>query len=153
MEDIGEVPTPADWLRCMSMETWMAHKSDSAASALKSAQKFGGAAALYLPIHEWFDETLGWIPDARHGAIRHHSEGIQQAVTLFEPVELPNGTAVSVQKIGEHHVQLDLSEVPTAADWLRCMEAEPWMASNVHKRTSMKIDGKWVAPPKRKELT
>lgn len=44
--------------------------------ARNSARKFGGKMEDYLEIHEWFDETKAWIPDMRHRALRHHSEGI-----------------------------------------------------------------------------
>jgi hypothetical protein len=154
MEDLGEIPTAADYLRCMGLEAWMQPHPESdvntVSHATSSAEKFGGSYELYLPVHQWLDATRGWLPDARHRAIRHHSEGIAQAVEIFKPIEIPGGSPVSVAVIAEQHVAEDLGEVPTAADYLRCMQVELWMQVNTHRRTSVKIDGKWVAPPRLK---
>jgi len=94
---------------------------------MSSAKKWGGAWQNYIEIHEWFDETKAWLPDFRHRAIRHHSEGIAEAVVRFEPIELENGKLIPIRWVAEQHVQEDLGRIPTAADWLRCMKPEPWM--------------------------
>lgn len=59
--------------------------------AVSSSRKWGGTPEDYLHVHEWFDATKGWLPDFRHRAIRHHSEGIAQCVELFEPIKLDLG--------------------------------------------------------------
>ena len=41
-----------------------------------SVKKWGGVEADYQPIHDWFDATKECFADARHRAIRHHSQGI-----------------------------------------------------------------------------
>ena len=41
-----------------------------------SAKKFGGIPEDYIHLHEWLDETKGWIGDSLHRMFRHHSEGI-----------------------------------------------------------------------------
>ena len=100
--------------------------------AISSSRKWGGDPELYLPIHEWFDEPKGWIPDFRQRAIRHHSEGIAEAVKLFEPVRVAcdgfsGGRPVPVRWIAEQHVLEDLGAIPTAADWLRELPMRSWM--------------------------
>lgn len=95
--------------------------------AVSSARRWGGRPEDYLAVHEWFDEPKGWIADARQRAIRHHSEGIAEAITLLEPVVLESGRVVPIRWIGEQHVMEDLGQIPTAADWLRRMTLEPWM--------------------------
>jgi hypothetical protein len=125
--------------------------------AVSSARKWGGVPEDYLPVHEWFDETKAWCPDFRHRAIRHHSEGIFEAMKVFGTTvtlstcakcgrirgsELDLATderclgsnphdfmpkLIPVRWIGEQHVQEDLGHIPTAADWLRRLTAEPWM--------------------------
>lgn len=101
--------------------------------AISSSRRWGGDPRQYLPIHEWFDESKGWIPDFRHRAIRHHSEGIAEAVVLFEPilVEIEPGPGrhklIPVRWVGEQHVVEDLGRIPTAADWLRHMQPQAWM--------------------------
>ena len=49
----------------------MAHPNIHAES---SAKKFGGTPEDYIAIHEWFDETKGWIGHSDHRIFRHHSE-------------------------------------------------------------------------------
>jgi hypothetical protein len=42
-------------------------------------------------------------------------------------ITISTGKRIPVRWIGEQHVQEDLGHIPTAADWLRRMTAEPWM--------------------------
>src|SRR5438876_5356026 len=53
--------------------------------AQRSARLYGGVAADYLPIHQWFDESKAHMPDLRHRALRHHSEGIFLCEQIFGP--------------------------------------------------------------------
>jgi len=124
--------------------------------AVSSSHNWGGRPKDYLAIHEWFDETKAWCPDFRHRAIRHHSEGIYECMVRFDttitlstcakcgmgPMGDPHMVTgadpdirphefepklIPVRWIGEQHVQEDLGHIPTAADWLRRLSAEPWM--------------------------
>lgn len=52
---------------------------------------------------------------------------------LFEPIELPGGRLVPIRFPAEQHVLEDLGRIPTAADWLRCLRAEPWMTRNARR--------------------
>ena len=58
----------------------MAHPLRHAES---SARTFGGKAEDYVPIHAWFDESKAYLPDFRHRALRHHSEGIFLCERIF----------------------------------------------------------------------
>lgn len=96
--------------------------------ALSSARKWGGSPDCYMALHEWFDATKAHLGDFRHRALRHHSEGIFLAETLFgRTMTLDTGRVVPVRLIGEQHVREDLGRVPSVADWLRCLRPEPWM--------------------------
>jgi hypothetical protein len=96
--------------------------------ARRSAQLYGGMPEDYLPIHQWFDESKAHMPDLRHRALRHHSEGIFLCESIFGPV-LRNsaGKDVPVRQIGEQHVTDDLGWIPTLKDWLRHLTIQPWM--------------------------
>ena len=97
--------------------------------AVSSAKRWGGEVEDYLPIHSWFDETKKVMPDFRHRALRHHSEGIFMCEQVFG-VYLRNseGRAIPVRWIGEQHVQEDCGGVvPTAQDWLRHLQPQSWM--------------------------
>lgn len=141
--------------------------------AISSARKWGGRPDDYLAVHQWFDETKGWMPDFRHRAIRHHSEGIFEceqkfgaAITLStcakcgnpesdhpwrgsEDVLIPReclefrAKEIPVRWIGEQHVREDLGSIPTAADWLRRLSAEPWM--NRSRRLSRELEQTEIA--------
>ena len=95
--------------------------------AVSSSRKWGGEPADYLAVHRWFDESKGYLADARHRSIRHHSEGIAECITVFGPIVLESGKVIPIRWVGEQHVLEDLGHIPTAADWLRCMTLEPWM--------------------------
>ena len=96
--------------------------------ALSSARRYGGSVEDYLEVHAWFDESKAFVPDFRHRALRHHAEGIFLCERLFG-ASLTNsvGRIVPVRYLGEQHVKEDLGRIPTASDWLRCLQPEPWM--------------------------
>lgn len=98
--------------------------------AESSARQLGGKAEDYLHIHQWFDETKAIIPDNRHRALRHHSEGIFLCERLFG-VTLTNsdGRAVSVRDVGEQHVLEDFGGrfIPSAQDYLAEITFQDWM--------------------------
>ena len=153
--------------------------------AVSSAKRWGGVWEDYIAVHEWFDATKAWCPDFRHRAMRHHSEGIFECMSVFgttitlstcakcglarsEHEEYlceghpddgqfngPIGETyycdgscqgshefkeklIPVRWIGEQHVQEDLGQIPTAADWLRRIAGEPWM--NRSRRLSQELD-------------
>lgn len=102
--------------------------------AMSSARKWGGDPKDYLEIHEWFDSTKAHMPDFRHRALRHHSEGIALMCSIFGPTIINSkGRQVPTLWIGEQHVMEDLQRIPTAADWLRNLNAENWMHVSVQK--------------------
>lgn len=96
--------------------------------ALSSVKKWGGKAEDYQAIHDWFDESKSHLANFRHRALRHHSEGIFLCEKIFgKTITNSNGRIVPVRYIGEQHVKEDCGFIPTVADWLKCIQAEPWM--------------------------
>lgn len=112
----------------------MAHPWTHAES---SARKFGGQPSEYLALHDWFDETKKQLADFRHRALRHHSEGIFLAESIFgTTLALSNGRLVPVRIIGEQHVSEDFGGlIPAASDWLRAIKPEAWMIAGPKRRT------------------
>jgi hypothetical protein len=97
--------------------------------ALRSAKLFGGCSEDYQAIHDWFDESKAHLPDFRHRALRHHSEGIFLCERLFgTTVRNSHGKEVPVRLVGEQHVKDDLGWIPTVKDWLENLTIQPWMA-------------------------
>ena len=101
--------------------------------AAASARHFGTAPDALLPLHSWFLETETWFSDARHFAMRHSSFGIFQAEQCFGVVlgrDTPSPTPTRVA--AEWHVRTVLGRIPAAADYLRRIKGQPWMAA-AHK--------------------
>lgn len=96
--------------------------------SLSSVKRWGGKTEDYQHLHDWFDATKAILPDMRHRALRHHSEGIFMLEQIFGVTITNNdGRIVPVRKIGEQHVMEDLGYIPAASDWLRAIKCEPWM--------------------------
>jgi hypothetical protein len=96
--------------------------------ALSSVRKWGGVAADYQSIHDWFDESKMIIADFRHRALRHHAEGIFMAERIFgTTITNADGRVIPVRWIGEQHVREDLGRIPSFADWAEAIRPEPWM--------------------------
>lgn len=96
--------------------------------AVSSVRKWGGTVDDYIEIHSWFDATKAILPDFRHRALRHHAEGIFLCEQVFgSTITTSTGREIPVRWVGEQHVQEDLGKIPTAQDWLECIEPAPWM--------------------------
>ena len=108
--------------------------ADAIHHALSSVKKFGGEVQDYLPIHEWFDSTKGHVPDFRHRALRHHSEGIVLCIEVNgRSITNAIGQLIPTRWVAEQHVHEDFGFIPTAADWCRCISAQPWMSKGARR--------------------
>lgn len=97
--------------------------------AARSVERFGGVEADYQAIHDWFDASKAHMPDLRHRALRHHSEGIFLCEAVFGiAIVNADGKRVAVRQIAEQHVLDDLGWIPSVKDWLQHVEIQPWMA-------------------------
>lgn len=107
--------------------------------AQNSARIFGGDAADYQHIHNWFDETKAWCPDWRHRAIRHHEEGILECMSIFgETLTNSAGQTISMLRIGQQHLIEDLGFLATARDWMEHFDAFSWEAFKEAKTRNRK---------------
>ena len=93
-----------------------------------SVKTWGGKPEDYQPIHDWLDATKETFADARHRALRHHSQGIFEADRVFgHSIINSAGKQVPVRYICEQHILEDCGRIPTVADWFRNIKIEPWM--------------------------
>ena len=77
--------------------------------AERSARQWGGEAADYLPIHQWFDATKGHLADARHRMVLHNAFGLLLAEQVFGPaITHSGGRRVFVRDIAAQHILEDL---------------------------------------------
>lgn len=108
--------------------------------AISSARKWGGDPEEYVEIHEWFDHSKELWADPRHRALRHHSEGIFMAETVFgRTLTLSTGRVIPVRWVGEQHVEEDLGFIPSMQDWFKHMTYQPWM-SRAARKLSVELD-------------
>ena len=108
--------------------------------ALSSVKKWGGKPEDYQPVHDWLDASKAHLADFRHRALRHHSEGIFMAEQVFGTnIYTSEGRAVPVRFIGEQHVIEDCGFIPTVADWLKNIQAQPWM-KRVGRKLSKELE-------------
>lgn len=112
--------------------------------AVSSSRKWGGEPDDYLEIHQWFDASKAFLADFRHRALRHHAEGIFLMESIFgATLTNSNGREIPTRWVGEQHVIEDMGKIPTAADWLTCIQPEPWM--NRSRRLSEELEQQEVA--------
>lgn len=100
--------------------------------AMSSARLFGGKPDDYQAIHDWFDETKELEPTFKHRALRHHTHGIFECERVFgHTITNSDGKQVPVRMVGEQHVREDFNGfIPTVQDWLKSINAQPWMNPN-----------------------
>lgn len=97
--------------------------------SLTTVKKWGGKVEDYEAIHAWFDATKEVFADARHRALRHHSQGIFECERVFGKVIVnSDGREVPVRYIGEQHVREDCGgRIPTVQDWFENIRMQSWM--------------------------
>lgn len=103
--------------------------------ARSSANRWGGTPEEYIEIHEWIDGSKASLGDARHRALRHHTEGVWTCQRIFGRVlKLSTGREVAVREVAERHIIEDLGGLPTFADYLAETPLASWMGG-AKKRT------------------
>ena len=132
LEDHGRIPTPLDWLSRLEPATATDRPTLAAADqAETSAKRWGGEPEEYLRVHGFFDETAAEVPgaDPRHRALRHHTTGVRECEQAFgHATRLSTGRTIPVRWVAERHLVEEFGVLPTAADWLRRIRRERWMA-------------------------
>lgn len=105
----------------------MAHPHHHAES---SARKFGGVAADYAFVHDWFDAAKIAFGGFSHRAVRHHAFGIFEAERVFgRTLTNSDGRVVPIRFIGEQHVREDCGgRVPSLQDWVERIAPAAWMS-------------------------
>jgi hypothetical protein len=134
-EDVSIIPSAADWLQ--HLEPGRTVSPLPPFGSTPSPEQLAGASARHfetttdavLPLHSWFLETANWFGDPRHFAMRHHSFGIFQAERRFGVVLAQNHHPIPTRLVAEWHVRTVLGRIPAAADFLRRIKGQPWMAA------------------------
>lgn len=139
-EHMSIIPAAADWLEHMEVPATGAPIAPLSAMppaeqlAAASARRFETTLEAVLPLHNWFLETATWLDDPRHFAMRHHSFGIFEAEQRFGVVLDHAPCPVPTRIVAEWHVRTVLGRIPAAADFLRRIKSQPWMAAAQNAR-------------------
>lgn len=95
--------------------------------ARSSAKVHGGCWSDYHPLHAWFDLTKSAHCHFTHRALRHHVEGIAEAITIFgAAIHNSDGVQVAIDVVGRQHIEEDCRGLPRAADWLDEFALPDW---------------------------
>lgn len=98
--------------------------------ARSSARIHGGCWSDYHPLHAWFDLTKSAHCHFTHRALRHHREGIAEAIAVFGPdIRNSDGELVPTETLGRQHIEEDCRGMPQAADWLVGFDIPAWFCS------------------------
>ena len=100
--------------------------------AKSNARKYGGLYTDYIHLHEWLDETKGWVPHSYHRMFRHHAQGIFEGEKIFgTSFTNSDGKIVYTRYCLEDHIKEDCyNYIPTAREWIIALESEKkpvWM--------------------------
>ena len=106
--------------------------------ARSSARRFGGQWQDYYPCHAWFDATKSIQCRFTHRALRHHLEGIKEALAAFGPaIQNSDGAKVDLRQVGLQHLDEDCGLIPQARDWLIDLDAPDWLPEEVPDSTEL----------------
>jgi hypothetical protein len=107
--------------------------------ARSSVKKYGGEIKDYIEIHRWFDSTKGHLPNFKHRCILHNSFGMLLAEQVFgDYITNSDGKMVEVRQIAYHHILEDCGFIPTLEEWLKNLQAQPWMMKSDETRKIIK---------------
>lgn len=102
--------------------------------ARSSVNLFGGKPSDYIGLHSWFDATKSQIAHFTHRALRHHAEGVEEAIARFGPIiEREGRPAIATREIAHQHIMEDCRRIPSAAEWLEYMRPPEWLPREVPK--------------------
>ena len=95
--------------------------------ARSSARIHGGLWQDYFGLHAWFDASKALQCRFTHRALRHHLEGVREALEIFGPViRNRDGVKVPTQVLGLQHLEEDSPKIADAKDWLIDFDTPDW---------------------------
>lgn len=99
--------------------------------AKSSARKYGGEPGDYLEIHELMDSSKVVTSLPTHRALTHNTYFVSAILPrIFGEVfkRKSDGKLISTRDIGEQHIAEDFNGfIPSASDYLDCMNVPDWM--------------------------
>jgi hypothetical protein len=100
--------------------------------ARSSARIHGGIWQDYFALHAWFDASKSVLCRFTHRALRHHLEGVAEAMPHFgADISNSDHVDVDVMTLGVQHLEEDFPDIVHARDWLVGFDAPDWMPATV----------------------
>jgi hypothetical protein len=98
--------------------------------ACASAERYGGQADDYLPIHNWIDASKAHYAEFRHRFLRHHEYGVREMAEQFGKFTNSDGARVDSLDVGMDHLMDDHGQHPDRHMWFEGYNLQPWMSRN-----------------------
>lgn len=96
--------------------------------ARSSARIHGGVWQDYFPLHAWFDASKSLLCRFTHRALRHHLEGVAEAVAHFgADIRNADNVEVDTMTLGVQHLEEDCPHTVHAKDWLVGFDTPDWL--------------------------
>lgn len=109
--------------------------------ARSSTRLHGGVWQDYHAFHSWFDATKALQCRFTHRSLRHHVEGVVEAIAIFGAViRNSDGADVGTECLGIQHLEEDCRILPKAADWLIGFERPDWLPASAPPTADLAID-------------
>ncbi len=100
--------------------------------ARSSARIHGGAWQDYFPLHTWFDASKSVLCRFTHRAVRHHGEGVAEAVFVFgAAIRNCNGVEIDTVELGLQHLLEDCPRIVSARDWMVDFDVPVWLPASI----------------------
>lgn len=100
--------------------------------ARSSARIHGGVWQDYFALHSWFDATKTLQCRFTHRALRHHLEGVREAVEIFgQAVPNSDGADIATFQLGLQHIEEDCRNLVDAKDWLVGFDVPDWLPHQI----------------------
>lgn len=100
--------------------------------ARSSARIHGGVWQDYFALHSWFDQTKSLLCRFTHRALRHHREGVAEAVFVFgAAIRNQDDLEIDTVALGRQHLLEDCPRVLNAQDWLAGFEVPDWLPASI----------------------
>jgi hypothetical protein len=123
-EDFGFIPTLERCFAQLDPELESRVTMSSYEQAKYNVAIWGGEIADYLPLHQFLDWPMEYLPDSRSVRVLHNTWG----VILAERVFGPEFCGIETKFLAETHILYELGELPTLETMLHGIKLEKkWM--------------------------
>lgn len=131
LEDLGTIPTPTDWFKCVDIQPWM---QNVPAVSLEDYIKVPDTPEKALAYTEALSQITDWLDavevDGINGSsrmFRYTSFTITDAWSLVGPIVERDGYEFSTDRLIETVIMHQFGRIPSAYEWAMHIRPEVWM--------------------------